>query len=63
MQFDPTASFDDNLTRFKTELERLDPECAQILFNNLATLLRDGDAVRNRQEFYRAVLAAVEALP
>jgi hypothetical protein len=66
MQFDQTASFDDNLARFKAELERIDPECARILFDNLAKLTRDGDAARNRQaiqEFNQAVLAALEALP
>lgn len=66
MQFDPTASFDDNLIRFRTEAEHLDPECARILFDNLATLMRDSDAARNRQavqEFNRAVLAALETLP
>lgn len=66
MQFDPAASFDDNLAHFRAELERLDPQCALILFDNLATLTRDGDTARNRQaiqEFNRAVLAAVEALP
>lgn len=65
MQFDPTASFDDNLARFKTELEGIDPECACILFANLATLTRDGDAARNRQaiqDFNQAVLRALEAL-
>ena len=66
MQFDPTASFDDNLARFKTQLEGIDPECARILFDNLATLTRDGDAARNRQaiqDFNQAVLRALEALP
>lgn len=66
MQFDPAASFDDNLACFKAEVERLDPECARILFDNLATLTRDGDAARNRQaiqEFNQAVLRALEALP
>jgi hypothetical protein len=66
MQFDSTLSFDDNLTRYKVELEGIDPDCARILFDNLATLVRDGDAARNRQaiqDFNQAVLTALEALP
>ncbi len=66
MNFDPAASFEDNLARFRAEAERLDPECARILFDNLATLTRQGDGARDRQaiqEFNRAVLAALNALP
>lgn len=66
MQFDPAASFEDNLARFRVAAERLDPDCARILFDNLATLFRDGDAARNRQaiqEFHQAVLQALDALP
>ncbi len=66
MDFDPTASFEDNLDRFRTESERLDPECAHILFGNLAILTREGDGTRIRQatqEFNSAVLAALDALP
>ncbi len=66
MNFDPAASFEDNLARFRAEAERLDPECARILFENLATLTRQGDGARDRQaiqEFNRAVLAALNALP
>ena len=66
MNFDPTASFEDNLAKFRTEADRLDPECARILFENLSTLTRQGDGARDRQaiqEFNRAVLAALDALP
>ncbi len=66
MNFDPAASFEDNLAQFKAEAERLDADCARILFDNLATLSRDGDAARDRQaiqEFHQAVLAAIDALP
>lgn len=65
MQFDPALSFHDNLARFRTEAERIDADCARILFDNLELLARDGDATRNRQavqEFNRAVLAALDAL-
>lgn len=66
MNFDPALSFEDNLALFRAEAERLDPECARILFDNLATLTRQGDGSRDRQaiqEFNRAVLAALNALP
>lgn len=66
MNFDPTASFEDNLALFRAEAERIDPECARILFDNLATLTRQGDGARDRQaiqDFNRAVLAALNALP
>lgn len=65
MNFDPALSFDDNLTRFRAEAERLDPDCARILFDNLPTLLRGADA-RDRnaiQEFHSVVGAALDALP
>ena len=66
MEFDPTISFDENLTLFRREAEKLDSECARILFENLETLLQSGDTARNRQavqEFHRAVLAALDVLP
>lgn len=65
VHFDPALSFDENLARFRAEAERLDADCARILFDNLDTLLRGEDA-RDRnaiQEFHRAVLAALDALP
>ena len=66
MHFDPALSFLDNLARFRTEAERIDEDCAQILFDNLALLARDGNATPTRQavqEFNRAVLAALDDLP
>lgn len=48
MEFDPTLSFSDNLARFQEEAERIDADCARILFDNLALLARDGDATRGR---------------
>ncbi len=66
MNFDPLSSFEDHLALFRAEAERLDPECARILFDNLATLMRQGDGARDRQaiqEFNRAVLAALDVLP
>ena len=66
MEFDPALSFSDNLARFRAEAEGIDTECARILFDNLAVLMRDGDATRTRQavqEFNQAVLAALDGLP
>lgn len=65
MEFDPTLSFSDNLARFQEEAERIDADCAGILFDNLELLARDGDATRIRQavqEFNRAVLAALDSM-
>jgi len=65
-EFDQEASLTDNLARFRVEAERIDAECAQILFDNLSLLALDGDAARIRQavqEFNRAVLAALDDLP
>lgn len=59
MHFDPAASFDDNLARFRAECEILDPECAKILFDNLEIIMRDGDTRQAVQEFNQAVLAAL----
>ena len=66
MEFDPALSFSDNLSRFRAEAERIDADCARILFDNLTLLARDGDTTRTRQavqEFNRAVLAALDGLP
>ena len=66
MNFEPASSFEENLVRFRAEAERLDPDCARILFDNLARLLPDGETGRDRQaiqDFHRAVDAALEALP
>ncbi len=64
LQFDPTASIDENLERFRTEAETLDLECAGILFDNLDKLMRGGADNRQAiQEFNAAVLAALAALP
>ncbi len=65
-EFDQELSFSDNLTRFREEAERIDADCAHVLFENLALLTREGDTTRTRQavqEFNQAVLAALDDLP
>ena len=61
-QFD--FSFDEdwpqNLQRLKQHLEALDPECAEMLFDNLATLQSDDANARRdfNQKVFEAVFAA-----
>lgn len=65
MKFELNSSFDDNVALFKTETEKVDPECAKILFDNLGLLDTGGDAAPSRgtiSEFHKAVLTALEAL-
>lgn len=64
--FDSELSLAENLARFRTEAERIDADCARILFDNLELLAREGDETRIRQtvqEFNRAVLTALDTLP
>ena len=66
MKFDLNNSFDDNIALFKMEAEKIDPECAKILFDNLDLLDVDDGATSNRAaigEFHRAVAAALDAMP
>ncbi|MBI1340994.1 hypothetical protein GC169_12405 [bacterium] len=63
MIFKSDSSFEENLKRFRAEAERLDPECAKILFDNLEALMREGDTRLAVQEFNQAVLAALMDLP
>ncbi|RWO24861.1 MAG: hypothetical protein EOS10_31655 [Mesorhizobium sp.] len=65
MKFELNNSFDDNVALFKAEAEKIDPECAKILFDNLALLDTGGDATSSRTtigEFHKAVLTALDAL-
>jgi hypothetical protein len=66
LKFDLDKTFDENVAEFRSHLEELDPECAKILFDNLPTLLGDGNIARaraNRTAFNEAVLAQLKALP
>ncbi|NKM31821.1 hypothetical protein [Rhizobium laguerreae] len=65
MKFELNNSFDDNVALFKAEAEKIDPECAKILFDNLGLLDTGGDAAPSRAtigEFHKAVLTALETL-
>ncbi len=66
MKFDATKSFEDNLRLFREEVERLDAECALILFANLDELLGEGANTRDRaaiEKFNSRVLEAILNLP
>lgn len=66
LEFDPTKSFDEHIAEYRKHLEALDPECAKIFFDNLATLVGDGNPARaraNRTAFNAAVLRQLKALP
>jgi hypothetical protein len=66
VKFDPDNTLEENLAIFQQAAEALDPDCAKILFENLAILQREGDDARNkaaRVEFSDAVLKALETLP
>ena len=65
MKFELDNSFDDNVALFKAEAEKLDSECAKILFDNLGLLEKGGDVAPSRAtigEFHKAVLTALDAL-
>jgi hypothetical protein len=61
--FDASKSLDENLVAFRAACDAIDPECAQILFDNLAILRSSGADRTARQTFNAAVKSALEALP
>ena len=61
--FDPDKSLDENLVAFRAACDVLDPECAGILFDNLATLRAAGSDRNARTAFNTSVKLALEALP
>lgn len=66
LQFDHVLSFAENLERFRVEAEKIDSDCARILFDNLARLAREGDEASTREvvrEFNGAILSVLEELP
>jgi hypothetical protein len=61
--FDANKSLDDNLAAFRSECEKLDAECAKILFDNIDILKSKGADRDARSAFNIKVKAALEALP
>jgi hypothetical protein len=65
MEFKLDNSFDNNLALFKAEVEKIDPECAKILFENLPLLDAGGETSPSRAaiaEFHKAVLKGLDGL-
>lgn len=65
MEFKLDNSLADNLALFKAEVERSDPECAKILFDNLHLLDVESETGPSRAaigEFHKAVLKGLDAL-
>ncbi|MGC6399487.1 hypothetical protein ACNI3Q_02780 [Sphingomonas sp. FW199] len=61
--FDANKSLDDNLAAFRAECEKLDADCAKILFDNIDVLRLKGADRDARSAFNAKVKAALEALP
>ena len=61
--FHPDKSLDENLVAFRAACDALDPECAGILFENLATLRVAGSDRNARTAFNTSVKLALETLP
>ncbi len=65
MEFKLDNSFGDNLALFKAEAEKIDPECAKVLFDNLHLLDVASEAAPGRAaigEFHKAALNALDAI-
>jgi len=65
MEFKLDSTFEQNLSHFKTEIEKVDAECAKILFDNLHLLDVGNDAALGRGaigEFHKTVLSGLDAL-
>lgn len=61
--FDAEKSLDENLAFFRAECEKLDPDCAKILFDNIDILRQHGADRGARGTFNARVKKALEALP
>jgi hypothetical protein len=61
--FDANKSLDDNLATFRAECEKIDAECARILFDNIDMLKKYGAERDARSQFNAKVKTALEALP
>lgn len=66
MQFELSNSFEENLEIFKEEVSKLNPEYAEILFENIHLLIGETGKGRDRkviQSFNNEVLKAIENRP
>lgn len=61
--FDAQKSFEDNLTAFKTACEKIDADCAKILFDHIGLLIEHGADRDTRTMFNSKVKTALSALP
>lgn len=64
-EFDPNRSLDEHIAEFRKNLEAVDRQCAKILFDNLGTLLKDGNPYRartSRTVFNVAIVNQLKAL-
>lgn len=61
--FDAQKSFEQNLAAFKAACEGIDADCAKILFNNIAILIKHGADRDARTLFNTEVKKALNALP
>jgi len=59
--FNIDESWETNLARLKIYIESQDSECAELLLQNLATLMAD-DGTTGRRDFNQIILAALNAL-
>lgn len=61
--FDAQESFEVNLAAFKAACEGIDADCAKILFDNIAILIKHGADRDARTQFNTSVNKALYALP
>lgn len=61
--FDANKSLEENLAAFRAECEKIDADCAKILFDNIEILKKRGADRDARIVFNTGVKKALEALP
>ena len=61
--FDPSKSLEENLLAFKAACEKIDADCAKILFDNLDILKKYGADRQARFQFDARVKTALEGFP
>jgi hypothetical protein len=61
--FNAQKSFEENLAAFRAACELIDTDCAKILFDNIAILIKNGADRDARTLFNTEVKKALDALP